>query len=105
MVQTACVLPPAVCDRIRCDPIEPRPECNAAPLELAQMCERLLEHFRGDVLGGGAITRPASDEGVDAFDVPIVELSEPVRIGLRRFNQPPVIVCCRCHVSPNHDCS
>src|SRR5215469_7410023 len=47
----------------------------------------LSRHFLSRV----AVANPASDEGVDAMEVPLVKLGKAARVLLRRFDQQPLV--------------
>ena len=62
------------------------------------MRKRVFEYVRRDVFGSRAIAGAAADKGVDAIDVPVIELGEPGWISLGRLNEMPFIVWARGHV-------
>src|SRR5262245_2666910 len=86
---------PAGGDGVARDPHEPRREGQAAPLEAAEIGERLMEHFGGEILGFAAAAGAASHERVDLVEVLLVQLREPARIGLRRLDQQAFVVAAR----------
>src|SRR5579871_1212334 len=67
--------------------IQPGCERHAAPLEAAQVSQRLLEDFGGHVLGFRAVAHTPNHERIDAFEVALVELPEAAGIALRRLDQ------------------
>src|SRR5688572_12877109 len=90
---------PAIGQRIRGDPEQPGKKRDAAPLELAEVGQRVLEDLGRDVLGFGAARRASRNIRVDAVEMAFVEVREPRRIGLRRFNEGPLVVRARLHPS------
>src|SRR5262245_48291399 len=86
---------PAVGDGVARDPHEPGREGQAAPLEAAEIGERLMEHLGGEVLGFAAAAGAAGHERVDAIEVLLVQLGEPARIGLRGLDQQALVVAAR----------
>src|SRR4030095_9849533 len=84
--------PPVVRERVRCDAEQPGRHRQPAPLELTDPGKRPLEYLGRDVLSDGAIFRAATDEDVDPIDVPLVNVDKSSRVGLRRFDQKPVVL-------------
>src|SRR5262245_8003451 len=91
LVRLAAALPPVVRERVRRDTEQPGRHREPAPLELTDGGERPLEYLGRDVLSGGAIFCATTDEGVDPIDVPFVNVDKSSGIGLRRFDQKPVV--------------
>jgi hypothetical protein len=62
----------------------------------------VVKDLGGYVLGLAAATGATGDEGVDAIEVPLVQIAEPARVRLRGFDQEPLVVpsqgnlCRRC---------
>jgi len=89
-LQNLVLLPsalPAIGNRVRGDPEESGDERNAAPLETAEIRERLMEHVGGQVLGRIAVVNVPRDERVDALEVVLLELRKAAGVSLRRLNQ------------------
>jgi len=68
----------------------PRTGCRAT--RPAQVRQRVGEHLGGKVLGPAPIGRPAGDEGVDAIEVPLVQVGEAAGVGLRGLDQERLLV-------------
>src|SRR5688572_20552444 len=62
---------PVIRQRVGRDAEQPGSERHAAPLELRQMRQRLLEHRRGEVFRLAAAAHPAADVGIDAIDMAV----------------------------------
>src|SRR5438093_1880693 len=91
-LRVAGAFAPVVRERVRGDAEQPGRHRRATPFEASDRAERLLEHLRRDVFGGGPVLGSATDEGIDPVDVPFVNLDKSSRIGLRRLDQKPVVL-------------
>src|SRR5580765_8774976 len=68
------------------DAKEPRGKGRPQKLQGRQGGQGLVKHFGRYVFSGGAITHPAGHIAVDALEVLLVQLAEPRRVLLRRFD-------------------
>ena len=82
---------PAVGDGIPGDPQQPGHEGDTPPLEAAEMGQRVVKDFRGEILGLGAAPSAAGDERVDPLEVALVQLGKAARIGLGGLDQKPLV--------------
>src|SRR4029077_3984901 len=83
---------PRVAARVPRDREQPGGERYAAPLEPAQVGERVVEHLGGEILGREAVVGPAGDERVDPVEVALVQLGEAARVRLCGLDQLPLVV-------------
>src|SRR5260370_14557413 len=79
-----------------------RDERASPPLDAAEVGERVMKNLGGQILGFPAATGAARDEGVDALEVPLVQLAEPAWILLGGLDQEALValfrrdLCRRC---------
>src|SRR5262249_19636089 len=92
LIRVAGALAPMVCNGVRRDPEQPGRHRHSPPFKSGDRRERLLEHVGRDVLSSGPISGSAADERIDPVDVPFVNLDKSSGIGLRRFDQKPVVL-------------
>src|SRR5262249_13644453 len=70
-------------------------DATPPPLEATDVGERSMEDPGGHVLRIRATGSATCDEGVDAVEVPLVEIGEADRVDLGGLDQAPLVVVCR----------
>jgi hypothetical protein len=73
--------------RVGRDAIEPRGERRAAPLELTQVSQGLMENVRSQLLGSRSFANAPRDVGIHPFEVELVQLGKTAGIILCRLYQ------------------
>src|SRR5579859_4202929 len=84
---------PAVGQRIRGNPQEPRHERNAPPLEAPQLGKRLVEDLRSHVFRFLAVLYPSRNKRVDTGKVVLIQLRKAAWVMLGRLDQEPFAGC------------
>ncbi len=74
-------------DDVRSDPVQPRHERRTSPLETVQAYQRLVEHFRRQVLRLGPVAHTPSDIRVHPVEMAFIQIAEFRRVALRGFDQ------------------
>src|SRR5204862_1413562 len=67
-------------DRVRRNADQPGAERRAAPFEIRQRVQRLVEDLGGQLLRVGTVAYASDDESVDALEMAIVEIAETRRL-------------------------
>src|SRR5689334_13817539 len=98
--QLAAGAPPAVRDRVRGDPEQPRRERNPLPLVRSDPGQRPVKDLTRDVLRDVAARDAPCDVGVHALEMPLVELAEAGGVPLGGLHEPPLV---RLGVRSRHD--
>ena len=83
---------PAVGDRIPSNLEEPGRERDTPPFEATAIGKRLMEDFRGQILGLTAGAGTAGHERIDSVEVLLVQVGEALGVGLGGLDQEALVV-------------